>query len=119
MAHNYGMLRLLAVALTMLLKVWIISFHITSLLFWYTEVSSLLLTSEPGPADVTGTVNHTSNASRPLPNVVEDEVDEQLWKLDGKIQRKRDEKLCVNININFYICIVRCSILSDNFLLQM
>ncbi|KAK2581786.1 hypothetical protein KPH14_002264 [Odynerus spinipes] len=31
---------------------------------------------------------------RSLPNVVEDEVDEQLWKLDGKIQRKRDEKLC-------------------------
>ncbi|XP_076243670.1 nuclear protein localization 4 isoform X2 [Calliopsis andreniformis] len=49
---------------------------------------------EPGPSHVTGTINRDTNASRSLPYVVEDEVDEQLWKLDGKIQRKRDEKLC-------------------------
>lgn len=26
-------------------------------------------------------------------SITEDDVDLQLWKLDGKIQRKRDEKL--------------------------
>lgn len=42
--------------------------------------------------DETETSNHTFNASRSVSNAMED-VDEQLWKLDGKIQRKRDEKL--------------------------
>lgn len=37
------------------------------------------------------TINHT-NVSQSVSNIIED-VDEQLWKLDGKIQRKRDEKL--------------------------
>lgn len=41
----------------------------------------------------------TSNSSNPTPRlsttVQEDEVDTQLWKFDGKIQRKRDEKLYV------------------------
>lgn len=37
------------------------------------------------------TINHT-NVSQSVSNTIED-VDEQLWKLDGKIQRKRDEKL--------------------------
>lgn len=40
-----------------------------------------------------GITNRVSSLSRSLPSVVEDDVDEQLWKLDGKIQRKRDEKL--------------------------
>jgi hypothetical protein len=40
-----------------------------------------------------GSTSRMSGLSRSLPNVIEDEVDEQLWKLDGKIQRKRDEKL--------------------------
>ncbi|XP_057323162.1 nuclear protein localization protein 4 homolog isoform X2 [Microplitis mediator] len=31
---------------------------------------------------------------RPVTNLEIDDVDEQLWKMDGKIQRKRDEKLC-------------------------
>lgn len=44
---------------------------------------------EPRPMDETETINHTINA---VSNTMED-VDEQLWKLDGKIQRKRDEKL--------------------------
>lgn len=43
--------------------------------------------------DTPKSTNRTSNLSRSLPNVVEEDVDEQLWKLDGKIQRKRDEKL--------------------------
>lgn len=30
---------------------------------------------------------------RPITNLEIDDVDEQLWKMDGKIQRKRDEKL--------------------------
>ena len=39
-------------------------------------------------------VNHSSGHSlRPLSNIIEDEVDQQLWKQNGKIQRKRDEKL--------------------------
>lgn len=37
--------------------------------------------------------NVTVSRSVPNVNVTEDEVDEQLRKLDGKIQRKRDEKL--------------------------
>lgn len=46
------------------------------------------------PIDTTnGITNRTSGLSRTLTNVVEDDVDEQLWKLEGKIQRKRDEKL--------------------------
>ncbi|XP_035743841.1 nuclear protein localization protein 4 homolog isoform X2 [Vespa mandarinia] len=43
---------------------------------------------------------------RSLPNVPEDDIDEQLWKLDGKIQRKRDEKLCRH-GVNG--CCVHCS----------
>lgn len=50
--------------------------------------------TEPAPMDTTnGFTNRTPILSRSLPSVVEDDVDEQLWKLDGKIQRKRDEKL--------------------------
>ena len=45
-------------------------------------------TSRVGPSGQPGTV-------RSLTNVAEDEVDQQLWKLDGKIQRKRDPKLYV------------------------
>lgn len=33
------------------------------------------------------------NSSKSFSAVVEDEVDQLLWKLDGKIQRKRDDKL--------------------------
>jgi len=40
-----------------------------------------------------GITNRSSGSSRSLPNVVENDIDEQLWKMDGKIQRKRDEKL--------------------------
>lgn len=47
---------------------------------------------EPKSMDEAETINHTINSSRSVPNTFED-VDEQLWKLDGKIQRKRDEKL--------------------------
>ncbi|XP_021925198.1 nuclear protein localization protein 4 homolog [Zootermopsis nevadensis] len=36
----------------------------------------------------------------------EDEVDLQLWKLDGKVQRKRDEKLCRHGSNG---CCVHCS----------
>lgn len=34
-----------------------------------------------------------ANASKSSTMVVEDEVDQLLWKLDGKIRRKRDDKL--------------------------
>lgn len=40
-----------------------------------------------------GITNRSSGISRSLSSVVENDIDEQLWKLDGKIQRKRDEKL--------------------------
>ncbi|XP_011151606.1 nuclear protein localization protein 4 homolog isoform X2 [Harpegnathos saltator] len=56
--------------------------------------SASVISIEPGPMDTTGSTNRTSGLSRSLPNIVENDVDEQLWKLDGKIQRKRDEKLC-------------------------
>ncbi|CAK9818482.1 Nuclear protein localization protein 4 homolog [Anthophora plagiata] len=48
---------------------------------------------DSGSMDVTETTNHSTNTSRSSSIAVED-VDEQLWKLDGKIERKRDEKLC-------------------------
>ena len=46
--------------------------------------------------DTTEVASRSVTVSRSVPNVnvTEDEVDEQLRKLDGKIQRKRDEKLC-------------------------
>lgn len=60
-----------------------------------TSSASNNASTEPGSIDTTnGITNRTSGLSRSLTNVVEDDVDEQLWKLDGKIQRKRDEKLC-------------------------
>jgi len=54
-----------------------------------------LYNAESGPMDTANgiTNNRSSGPSRSLPNVVENDIDEQLWKLDGKIQRKRDEKL--------------------------
>ncbi|XP_063961834.1 nuclear protein localization protein 4 homolog [Lytechinus pictus] len=36
----------------------------------------------------------SSSSSQPLASVVEDEVDQFLWKQDGKIYRKRDGQLC-------------------------
>lgn len=47
------------------------------------------------PSTSKGTLGQQSTASkssRPLSNTVEDEVDQQLWKVNGKIERKRDEK---------------------------
>ncbi|XP_012271520.1 nuclear protein localization protein 4 homolog isoform X2 [Orussus abietinus] len=44
--------------------------------------------------------------ARSLSTVVEDKVDQQLWKLNGKIQRKRDEKFCRH-GVN--ACCVHCS----------
>ncbi|XP_043280769.1 nuclear protein localization protein 4 homolog [Venturia canescens] len=52
------------------------------------------------PMDITPSTSRTSmtagppGTNRSVASVVEDEVDQELWKLDGKIQRKRDEKLC-------------------------
>ncbi|XP_058797778.1 nuclear protein localization protein 4 homolog isoform X2 [Phymastichus coffea] len=47
-----------------------------------------------------------NNSARPLSTPVEDEVDQQLWKLNGKIQRKRDEKFCRH---GANACCVHCS----------
>lgn len=50
--------------------------------------------TESGPMDTAnGITNRSSSISRSLSSVAENDIDEQLWKLDGKIQRKRDEKL--------------------------
>lgn len=49
----------------------------------------------PSTSKVSQGQHTTNNSLRPLSNVVEDEVDQQLWKLDGKIQRKRVDKLYV------------------------
>ncbi|XP_015608154.1 nuclear protein localization protein 4 homolog [Cephus cinctus] len=46
------------------------------------------------------------SAFRSSSNVVEDDVDQQLWKLDGQIQRKRDEKFCRH---GSNACCVHCS----------
>ncbi|XP_076756687.1 nuclear protein localization protein 4 homolog [Xylocopa sonorina] len=58
-----------------------------------TSTANVDTSQELGPMDVTETTNHSGTTSQSISNTVED-VDEQLWKLDGKIQRKRDEKLC-------------------------
>ncbi|XP_049775700.1 nuclear protein localization protein 4 homolog [Schistocerca cancellata] len=42
----------------------------------------------------------------PVVPLQEDEVDQQLWKLDGKVQRKRDDKLCRH---GPKACCVHCS----------
>ncbi|XP_043790240.1 nuclear protein localization protein 4 homolog [Apis laboriosa] len=57
-----------------------------------TSTATIDISQEPRPMDEIETINHT-NVSQSVSNTIED-VDEQLWKLDGKIQRKRDEKLC-------------------------
>lgn len=57
-----------------------------------TSTANVDASKEAGPMDVSENTNH-SNSSRSNANAMED-VDEQLWKVDGKIQRKRDEKLC-------------------------
>ncbi|XP_051158551.1 nuclear protein localization protein 4 homolog [Leptopilina boulardi] len=68
--------------------------------------------TEMSQMDVTPSTSRTSqvqpviNSSRSSTNVVEDEVDLQLWKLDGKIQRKRDEKFCRH---GLNACCVHCS----------
>ncbi|CAD1476881.1 unnamed protein product, partial [Heterotrigona itama] len=54
-----------------------------------TSTATIDISQEPRPMDETETISHTINA---VSNAMED-VDEQLWKVDGKIQRKRDEKL--------------------------
>lgn len=93
MVHSYGVFHRLVMPPSMYLKVLIVfSYSITSL-FYHSDLISSCSVIEPGPTDVAGTANRNTNTSRSVPNVVEDEVDEQLWKLDGKIQRKRDEKL--------------------------
>lgn len=47
------------------------------------------------PSTSRGSQSHVAvGTSRSLTSVTEDDVDQQLWKLDGKIQQKRDEKLC-------------------------
>jgi hypothetical protein len=48
------------------------------------------VTPSTSKAQVQLTIN---NSLRPLSNVTEDDVDQQLWKQNGKIERKRDEKL--------------------------
>ncbi|XP_012147513.1 nuclear protein localization 4 isoform X2 [Megachile rotundata] len=61
-----------------------------------TSNASIDISQESGSMDTTEATNRNATTSRSIPNlsVTEDEVDEQLRKLDGKIQRKRDEKLC-------------------------
>ncbi|XP_043262002.1 nuclear protein localization protein 4 homolog [Colletes gigas] len=71
-----------------------------------TSSASTNASQESEPTDVATIANRNTNATRFVPNVVEDEVDEQLWKLDGKIQRKRDEKLCRHGGNG---CCVHCS----------
>ncbi|XP_011497718.1 PREDICTED: nuclear protein localization protein 4 homolog isoform X2 [Ceratosolen solmsi marchali] len=62
------------------------------------------------PMDVTPStskVQQVVNSSlRSLANSFEDEVDQQLWKQNGKIQRKRDEKFCRH---GTNACCVHCS----------
>lgn len=48
----------------------------------------------------------TSNFNSQTLSVVEDEVDQMLWSMDGKVQRKRDEKLCHHGRNG---CCVHCS----------
>ncbi|XP_015125165.1 nuclear protein localization protein 4 homolog isoform X1 [Diachasma alloeum] len=71
---------------------------------WNNSSSNTSAQNSTGSTDVTpmevtpstsrGTSGRPTVTARPLANVDEDEVDQQLWKMDGKIQRKRDEKLC-------------------------
>lgn len=59
----------------------------------------------------TGSIGNTSIQSRPsssnlvvtnksITNIQEDEVDQQLAKLDGKIEKQRDPKLQVYFNLS-------------------
>ncbi|XP_066600186.1 nuclear protein localization protein 4 homolog [Prorops nasuta] len=67
--------------------------------------------SDQTPMDTTPVVNRNYQNQGPIggtrsQNGIEDEVDEQLWKMDGKIQRRRDDKLCRHGSNG---CCVHCS----------
>ena len=85
--HSCGVFLQLVLPPLIFLKVFI--FFLFHFLCYFNLMSYSHLMLEPRPMDETETINHTVNA---VSNTMED-VDEQLWKLDGKIQRKRDEKL--------------------------
>uniref|UniRef100_A0A1B6CST9 Nuclear protein localization protein 4 homolog n=2 Tax=Clastoptera arizonana TaxID=38151 RepID=A0A1B6CST9_9HEMI len=44
--------------------------------------------------ETNGGFSSTSSSTKQNTSVVEDEVDQILWKLDGKVKRNRDQKLC-------------------------
>ncbi|KAJ8683153.1 hypothetical protein QAD02_018945 [Eretmocerus hayati] len=67
----------------------------------------------PEPMDVTPSTSKGPQmqqtlitSSKPPTPAVEDEVDQQLWKINEKIQRKRDEKFCRH---GTNACCVHCS----------
>ncbi|XP_034939345.1 nuclear protein localization protein 4 homolog isoform X2 [Chelonus insularis] len=59
-----------------------------------THKESVAMDVTPSTSKSSSTTSVTAVNARPLTNVDEDDVDQQLWKMDGKIQRKRDKKLC-------------------------
>ena len=64
-------------------------------MLWTQETNPKPSTSSnntPSGEPVDSVEQSTSSARRSI-SLQEDEVDLQLWKLDGKVQRKRDEKL--------------------------
>lgn len=61
---------------------------------------------EPISDSSTSTVSLRAIPRCSAANIQEDEVDTQLWKFDGKIQKKRDDKLCRH---NSNGCCVHCS----------
>lgn len=91
--HKYGTFHRLAVPVILRLKVAIKSYYFDYLSPLYANPMISCLALDAGPMDVVGSKNRNTNASKSVQNVFEEEIDEQLWKMDGKIQRKRDEKL--------------------------
>lgn len=81
------------------------------LLYLASVNGALLWTNEPQPStsgnnkpsgepvgktdsEPVASTNQPSGKRHVAPSLPEDEVDIELWKLDGKIEKQRDEKLC-------------------------
>lgn len=57
-------------------------------------LSSSSLSSLPSTGDMTSMISRPSSSSLVRDGILEDEVDQFLWKQDGRIERERNEQLC-------------------------
>jgi len=72
-------------------------------LIYYKQMAGSSTQSEPSSSTSSSSSHTPVPAKKPAPtaaSTVEDNVDIELFKLDGRIQRKKDDKLCRHTNSN-------------------